>query len=256
MSESNASSKTSEPKCALITGGSSGIGLATAHALVRRGWRVILVARSRDLLENSARELGESALTFVADVSAEAQMRELTAFLEQRALKLDALFVNAGIAEFQPLESAELPHFDRVMNINVRGAFLTVKQCLPFLKNGSSLVFNTSVAASIGAPWCSVYSASKGALESMARSLAAELMPRGVRVNCLSPGPSATPILMKAQVSDEGNQLMAPYVMQRMRMGRLGNPSEVAEAAVFLLTESSSFITGQSLAVDGGMSGI
>ncbi|HET9959686.1 MAG TPA: SDR family oxidoreductase [Polyangiaceae bacterium] len=243
-------------KLAVITGGSTGIGLATAKALVQRSARVILFARDPKALAAAQAELGPAASTVSGDVCVAADLERLFAQAREQTSSIDALFVNAGVAEFVALERADLQHYERVMDTNVKGAFLTMKHALPLLGPGSSVVFNTSVAAAIGAPRCSVYGASKGAVTAFARNLAAELLPRGVRINMLAPGPTATPILEKAPVDATGQLEMAPFVAARMRMGRLGSVEEIAEAAAFLLSPRSSFIVAQELCADGGMVGI
>lgn len=237
-------------KVVLITGASSGIGLSTAELLQARGATVVSVARSFKATAKLDSDRVE------ADVRERRDLERVASFVKQRHGRLDGLFVNAGLAEFVALEDVDDAHLSRLLDTNVKGALLTVQYLAPLLQPGSSVVFTSSVAAAIGSPWCSVYSASKGGVEAMARSLAAELVERQIRVNCIAPGPTATPILAKSAMPEAGTAKMAPFVTQRLRMGRLGEPTEQAEAAAFLLSARASFITGQTLAVDGGLSGI
>lgn len=242
-------------KVVVVTGASTGIGLATATRLAQQGVATVLFARGREALEAAAAAIpGSRAVS--GDVTQTADVERLFDTVRREFGRLDGLFVNAGVAEFSSLEDADLAQYQRLFDTNVKGAFLTIKHAAALLGQGSSVVFNTSVAADIGAPWCSLYGASKGAVQALARNLAAELLPRGIRVNVVSPGPTETPILAKAGLSEAGSAEMSPYVMARMRMGRLGKPEEVAAAVQFLLTGESSFIVGQRLAVDGGMSGL
>lgn len=244
-----------QKKVVVITGASSGIGLATAQRLARRDVTTVLFARSQDDLKRAGDQIPGS-LTVCGDVTRSVDVERLFGITAEQFGGIDGLFVNAGIAEFSSLADADLDQYERLFSTNVKGAYLTIKHAAPLLRQQSSVVFTTSVAADIGSPWCSLYGASKGAVAALARNLAAELLPQGIRVNVVSPGPTQTPILEKALVNAVGMEQMAPYVMARMRMGRLGQPPEIAAVVDFLLSEQSSFIVGQSLAVDGGMSGL
>lgn len=252
-SQAEAPSNNMIGKTAVITGGSSGIGLSTAQILAEWGARVVLFARSeRDLAEARQGLAGKSVEVVAGDVRKE---RDLARLFEV-AGPTDALFVNAGVAEFCALEDADLDHFARLVDTNLLGAFLTMQRGAARLQAGSSVLFTTSVAGNMGAPLCSVYGATKGAVAAFARNVGAELLSRQIRVNSISPGPTMTPIQGKSTLSEAQMERLAPFVMGRMRMGRLGDVSEVARAAAFLLSPASSFITGQELAVDGGMTGL
>lgn len=242
-------------KVVVVTGASTGIGRATAARLAESGVRTVLFARGGEALDVAAATIPNSRAV-TGDVSQVADVERLFEMVRAEFGRLDGLFVNAGVAEFSSLQDASLDQYQRLFDTNVKGAFLTIKHAVPLLSRGSAVVFNTSVAADIGAPWCSLYGASKGAVHALARNLAAELLPQGIRVNIVSPGPTETPILSKSAVNETGMAEMSPYVMARMRMGRLGKPEEVAAAVEFLLSDQSSFMVGQRLAVDGGMTGL
>ncbi len=247
--------KEMQNQVAVVTGGSTGIGLACAKNLSARGAHVVLFARNGDDLAKARQEL-PGCLIVQGDVSNQADVQRLFQSVGQKFGGIDALFVNAGVAEFASLEDADEAHYDRLFSINMKGAFFTAKYAAPLLSAGASVVFNSSVAAEIGAPLCSVYGASKAAVTAFARNIATELIERGIRVNVIAPGPTETPIQAKAPVSEAGMARMAPFVMTRMRQGRLGKAEEVASLAAFLLSDESSFVVGQTIAVDGGMSGL
>jgi NAD(P)-dependent dehydrogenase (short-subunit alcohol dehydrogenase family) len=237
--------KSMQDKVAVITGGSSGIGLATAKLLSDRGAKVVLFARHADDLKRAQASVPQST-SVVGDV---AEPRDVERLFEQVSRDLggvDALFVNAGIAEFRSLEEADVEHYERLFATNVKGAFLTMKSASPVLRAGASVVFTSSVAADLGAPLCSLYGASKAAVTAFARNVGTELLERSTE----------TAIQAKAPVSEQGLARMAPFVMARMRQGRFGKAEEVAALVAFLLSQESSFIVGQNIAADGGMSGL
>jgi NAD(P)-dependent dehydrogenase (short-subunit alcohol dehydrogenase family) len=244
-----------QDKVALVTGGSTGIGLATAQILSERGARVVLFARhAEDLVR--AQQVVPHSMTVQGDVADQSDVERLFREVSQKYGGLDALFVNAGIAEFKSIEEADVEHYERLFSTNMKGAFLTMKFAAPLLHEGASVVFTSSVAADIGAPMCSIYGASKAAVTAFARNVSTELLERAIRVNIVAPGPTATPIQSKSKLSEAELTRMAPFVMSRMRQGRLGKAEEVAALVAFLLSSESTFIVGQNIAADGGMSGI
>jgi NAD(P)-dependent dehydrogenase (short-subunit alcohol dehydrogenase family) len=246
-------SKKLEGKVAVITGGNSGIGLATARRFVAEGAHVFITGRRQEELDAAVRQIGENVTGVQGDVSHLADLDRLFATVKQQQGRLDVLFANAGVAAPAPLGSISEEHFDRVFNINVKGLLFTVQKALPLFTDGGSIILNGSVAASRGTEASSVYSATKAAVRSFARCWTTDLKHRKVRVNVISPGPIETPIFHKAGLTREQIHEFKASQVAAVPMGRMGRPDEVANAAVFLASEDSSYVTGIELFVDGGM---
>ncbi|MCL4139789.1 UNVERIFIED_CONTAM: hypothetical protein GTU68_031235 [Idotea baltica] len=238
-------------KTAVITGGNSGIGLSTAKTFVDEGACVIILGRDASKLSRAKETLGNKVFTVEGDVTSAADLARLASEVKLLSRKVDVLFVNAGVAEFQPLTEADEAHFDTLFNINVRGAYFTIKALEPTLSDGASVILTTSVSNDLGLPGSSVYAASKAALRSFARTLSAELVGRGIRVNAVSPGPIATPIYDSMGMTDEQQ---AEALLSRVPLNRMGQPAEIAKTVLFLASEDSSYMVGAELVVDGGMS--
>jgi NAD(P)-dependent dehydrogenase (short-subunit alcohol dehydrogenase family) len=246
-------------KVALITGGNSGIGLASAEAFLEAGASVVITGRDARTLRSAAAKLGERAAadrlaTVQADVTVASQLDHVMDEVRRRFGRLDVLFVNAGIGQFVSVADATEEHFDRIFDTNVKGAYFTVQKALPLLTRGASVILNASIAGLMGMPANSVYAASKAALRSLARTLSADLVARGVRVNVISPGPVTTPIFGRMGLTEEQRDELSSRVQQNVPLGRFGDPREIAHAAVFLASDESTFVVGAELVVDGGMS--
>ena len=239
-------------KNVVITGGSSGIGLATAKLFQAQGARVAVTGRNQKLLEEARRELGEAALVLASDTSKVSDIEALVAKVAVSFGTVDVLFVNAGIAKFGPSQQVTDALFDETFAINTKGALLTVQKFEPLLRPGSAVVLNTSVAGEIGFPGSTVYAASKAALRSLARTLAAEFLPKGIRVNAVSPGPIATPIFAKGGDPAEVQEAIKTAMREANPMKRFGKPEEVAGAVLYLGIDAT-FTTGAELPVDGGL---
>ncbi|MDB5526211.1 MAG: short-chain dehydrogenase [Rhizobium sp.] len=240
-------------KTALITGGTSGIGLETARQFIAEGARVAVTGTNPKTIEAARAALGDDVLIIRADASDGAAQKTVADTIEKAFGKLDILFVNAGVADLRPVEAWDEAGFDRSMAVNVKGPFFLMQALLPILGNPASIVLNTSVNASIGMPTTSVYAATKAALLSMARTLSGELIDRGIRVNAISPGPISTPLYSKLGLTEEGAKTMANGVLAQVPAKRFGTPSEIAKAVVFLASDEASFTVGAELQIDGGM---
>ena len=240
-------------KIAVVTGGSSGIGLATAQRFIADGAEVVITGRNQESLSAALVELGERATGVHGDVANLRDLDRLFAQVEKQFGRVDVLFANAGIAPFFPLEAVTEEHFDSLFNINVRGLFFTVQKALPLLGEDASVILNASVVAQSGIPGTSIYSATKAAVRSLGRTLAAELSPRGIRVNVVSPGLIETPFWSKVGLSQDEVDEFAAQVVQQTPLGRPGKPQEIAATVAFLASGEASYFTGADLVADGGM---
>ncbi len=240
-------------KVAVITGGSSGIGLATAQRFIADGAQVVITGRNQEAVDAAAAELGDRATGIHGDVANLEDLDRLFAQVQEQFGRVDVLFANAGIAPFIPFEAVTEEHFDSLFNINVRGLFFTVQKALPLLSEGASVILNASVVAQSGLPNTSIYSATKAAVRSLGRTLAAELSPRGIRVNVVSPGLIETPFWGKVGLSQDEIDAFAEQVVQQTPLGRLGKPEEIATTVAFLASDDASYFTGADLVADGGM---
>ncbi|MDR5779302.1 SDR family oxidoreductase [Caballeronia sp. LZ065] len=239
-----------EGKTVLVTGGNSGIGLAAAQAFAAEGARVVITGRDEASLAEARATLGEHALAIRNVAGTVAAARELAQQLSNAHIRLDAVFVNAGIGIFAPFTEIDEKAWDDTFSINVKGPYFQIQALLPLFNEGASIVLNGSINAHIGMPTSSVYAASKAALVSLARTLSAELLPRGVRVNVVSPGPVSTPLHEKLGIVDDARaQLQA-----QIPLGRFGKSSEVAATVLHLAAPESGFIVGTEIVIDGGMS--
>ncbi len=241
-------------KRTLITGGTTGIGLETARQFLAEGARVAVTGSNPDTLAEARKALGSEVLVLRSDAGDVAAQSALAHQLKDALGGLDAVFINAGVADFRPIEGFDEAAFDRMFAVNLKGPFFLVQALLPLLPNPSSIVLNTSINAHIGMPNSSLYAATKAGLISMARTLSGELIGRGIRVNAISPGPVSTPIFGKLGLPQEQMQQMAQHILSQIPAGRFGDPAEIAKAVVFLASDESSFTVGSELIVDGGMS--
>ncbi len=242
-----------ENKVAVITGGSSGIGLAIAKEFEAQGASIVVFGRNEKTAEIVRENLNDKALAVKGNVTNIADLERLYVQTKESFGKIDTLIVNAGIAQFLPIEAVDEEHFDSIFNINVKGAYFTIQQALPLLSEGATIVLIASAVTQIGLPGSSVYSATKAALRSLARTLSTELLPRGIRVNTLSPGPIDTPLFEKFDMPKEEVEKFGEWMIGQHPMKRFGSAEEMAKAALFLASSDSSYITGIELIADGGM---
>jgi len=239
-------------KTALITGGNSGIGLATARVFVAEGAKVVITGRNRETLEAAAKELGPNALALVADVNDSAATEAAARQGAEKFGKYDILFVNAGIAGATPLGAATRDVFEKVISTNLTAVFFTVQAAVPHLNDGASIILNGSVISVQGNPGYSAYAASKAGVRAMARVMASELSPRGIRVNVVAPGAIRTPIWGATIATPEAERAFEKRISLVTPLGRLGETEHVSKTVLFLASDDAAHIQGQELFVDGG----
>jgi len=241
-------------KTVLVTGGSSGIGLATAKAFAAEGARVVITGRDAAALEQAQAIVGPDAITLRSDAGSIADAKALAESLAVRDLRLDAIFINAGAAKFAAFPDVDEALWDQIFDTNVKGPYFQLQALLPRLNPGASIVINGSINARIGMPNTSVYAASKAAAISLAKTLSAELLPRGARVNVLSPGPVSTPIYGKLGLDAAALEATAAQIQSQIPLGRFGTAEEIAATVLHLSAPESAYIVGTEVIADGGMS--
>jgi len=239
-------------KIALITGGSSGIGLASAQQFVKEGAHVYITGRRQSELEKAAKTIGKSVTAVRADASRLDDLDRLFEQIQREKGRLDIVFANAGGGSFARLGAITEEVYDKTFNLNVKGLLFTVQKALPLIPDGGSIILNASIASSKGMPAFSVYSATKAAVRSFARSWTTDLKDRKIRVNVISPGPIETPILDGLAETREERKGIVDQLTSMVPLGRMGQPEEIGKAALFLASEDASFVAGVELFVDGG----
>ncbi len=240
-------------KVAVITGGNSGIGYATAEEFLAKGAKVLITGRKKASVEQAVAALGKGADGFIADQASLKDADALAQYVKDTYGQVDILFINAGVGTFAPFTEVSESLFDEIMDINFKGAFFTTQKLLPLLKDGGALIFLSSVNAYVGMPGASVYSASKAAMNSLVRTLARELAPRRIRVNAVNPGPVRTSILTKNGRSADEVDAIYDQLKNAVPLQRIGDSPEVAKLVAFLSSDESTFITGSELNIDGGI---
>ncbi|NER35381.1 MAG: SDR family oxidoreductase [Oscillatoria sp. SIO1A7] len=239
-------------KTAVITGGTSGIGFATARLFLEEGARVIVTGQNETRLQEAAQKLGDNASPVLANVKNLAELDRLAERVAEIFGSIDVLFVNAGVAKVAPFKQVTEARFDEEMAINLKGAFFTVQKLEPVMKDGGSIILTTTCLDQTAMMGESVYSASKAAVRSLARSFSLELLDRKIRVNAIAPGAIETPIWSKIEMPQEAMEQAAQQVIARTPAGRFGKPEEIAKAVLFLASDDSSFMLGEEILVDGG----
>lgn len=245
-----------ENKVAVITGANSGIGLATAQLYLKEGAKVVISGRRQEALDEVTKDLEGDYITVLADVSKPEDNQRLIKEATDHYGKIDILFLNAGVAPVVPVSDVTEAHYDEIFNINTKGPILAIKEALPHINDGGSILFTNSIVHQKGFDGLGVYSASKGALRAYARVLTSEVKSRGIRVNSIAPGPIETPLYGKMGLPQDVVQEMGKGFAAAVPLGRFGKSEEIANAALFLASEDAAFINGVELEIDGGLSQI
>jgi NAD(P)-dependent dehydrogenase (short-subunit alcohol dehydrogenase family) len=243
-------------KMAVVTGGTSGIGRATAQDFIEQGATVIITGRHQATVDETVKALGPKAHGVVSDAGKMADIQALAGRIKLLVGNIDVLFVNAGYGKFAPLGQIDEAHFDEQFNVLVKGTLFTVQHLAPLMREGGSVVLNTSVVTEVGMPGAAVYSAAKAAVQSLVKTLAAEFAPQKIRVNAVSPGPIETDFFNKTGMNEAEINGFAGAVLPQVPLARFGQPSEVAKAVTFLASDDASYLLGTELFVDGGMTQI
>ncbi len=241
-------------KTVLVTGGNSGIGLATAIQYANEGARIVITGRDQATLDSAKEQIGAGTIALKNDQGDIQAAKALATLLREQGVTLDAIFLNAGIAKFAPFLDVDEALWDQSFDVNVKGAYFTIQALTPLLNRGAAIVLNGSINAHIGMPSSSVYAATKAALISFAKTLSSELLPLGVRVNVVSPGPVTTPLYGRLGMEAAQLDQMAQSIQDQIPLKRFGTPDELASAVLYLSSPDSAFIVGTELIVDGGMS--
>jgi NAD(P)-dependent dehydrogenase (short-subunit alcohol dehydrogenase family) len=244
-----------EGKTAWITGGNSGIGLATARLFIAEGAKVAITGRNQTTLDAAAEELGPNLLAFNADAADVAGLEAAAASIAAKLGPIDIVFANAGVSGSTPLGQTTLAAFETIISTNLTGVFFTVQAALPHLRAGASVILNGSVHAVLGMPGSAAYAASKAGVRAMVRNFASELSPRGIRVNLVVPGAARTPIWANRAPTPEAMTVLEATIARAIPLGRIGEADEVARAVLFLASDDASNVQGAEIVVDGGMTG-
>jgi NAD(P)-dependent dehydrogenase (short-subunit alcohol dehydrogenase family) len=239
-------------KVAAVTGGNSGIGLGVAKAYAREGAQVAITGRNEKTLEAAAKEIGDGTLAIQSDAGKVAEIETAMKKIKERFGRIDAMFVNAGVAKLIPFDEVTEEFFDETVNINMKGVFFTVQKAIPLMSKGSAIVLNASINAHLGMPGTTVYGATKAAVINMAKTFSRDLLEKGIRVNAISPGPITSALLERDGMSQEKVQEIKDWIQSQVPIKRFGTPEEIAAGVLYLTAPESAFVLGAELIIDGG----